>query len=59
MGRLTNKISTPAMLEQLTSLGIYKIYHVSKTDIFYIGSASGTMGKKNVNLDFIKDLENI
>lgn len=54
MGRLTNKISTPAMLEQLTSLGIYKIYHVSKTDIFYIGSASGTMGKKKCELGFYK-----
>ncbi len=52
MGRLTNKICTPGMLEQLTSLGIYKIYHIAKADIFYIGSASGTMGKKTCELGF-------
>lgn len=52
MGRLTNKVSTPAMLDQLTSLGIYKIYHVAKADVFYIGSASGTQGKKACQLGF-------
>jgi hypothetical protein len=52
MGRLTNKVATPAMLNQLTSLGVYKIYHVAKADVFYIGSASGTMGKKACQLGF-------
>jgi len=52
MGRLTNKVTTPSMLNQLTSLGVYKIYHVAKADVFYIGSASGTMGKKACQLGF-------
>lgn len=52
MGRLTNKVATPAMLNQLTSLGVYKIYHVAKADVFYIGSASGTQGKKACQLGF-------
>jgi hypothetical protein len=52
MGRLTNKITTPQMLEQLTKLGVYKIYHASKANIFYIGSASGTQGKKACEVGF-------
>lgn len=52
MGRLTNKITTPAMLDQLTCLGVYKIYHVTKANVFYIGSASGTKGKKPCELGF-------
>lgn len=52
MGRLTNKVATPVMLNQLTSLGIYKIYHVAKADVFYIGSASRTMGKKACEIGF-------
>ena len=52
MGRLTNKVTTPSMLNQLTSLGVYKIYHVAKANVFYIGSASGTMGKKACQLGF-------
>lgn len=52
MGRLTNKIATPQMLEQLTKLGVYKIYHASKASIFYIGSASGTQGKRACEVGF-------
>lgn len=40
------------MLEQLTKLGVYKIYHASKANIFYIGSASGTQGKKACEVGF-------
>lgn len=52
MGRLTNKITTPAMLDQLTCSGVYKIYHIAKANIFYIGSASGNQGKKACQLGF-------
>ena len=54
MGRLTNKVVTPKMLDQLTSLGIYKIYHNQKPDLFYIGSASGTSGKKKCEVGFYR-----
>lgn len=40
------------MLEQLTKLGVYKIYHASKASIFYIGSASGTQGKRACEVGF-------
>ncbi len=42
------------MLNQLDCLGIYKIYHIAKPDLFYIGSASGTMGKKTCQIGFYK-----
>jgi len=54
MGRLTNKVSTPAMLNQLTSLGVYKIYHVAKADVFYIGSASGNRNVKACQKGFYR-----
>jgi hypothetical protein len=54
MGRLTNKVATPAMLNQLTSLGVYKIYHVAKADVFYIGSASGNRNVKACQKGFYR-----
>jgi len=54
MGRLTNKVATPAMLNQLTSLGVYKIYHVAKADVFYIGSASGSRNVKACQKGFYR-----
>lgn len=54
MGRLTNKVTTPAMLNQLTSLGVYKIYHVAKADVFYIGSASGNRNVKACQKGFYR-----
>jgi len=54
MGRLTNKVTTPETLNKLGSLGIYKIYHIAKPSLFYIGSASGTMGKKPCEIGFYK-----
>jgi hypothetical protein len=54
MGRLTNKVSTPAMLNQLTDMGVYKIYHVAKADTFYIGSASGNRDVKACQKGFYR-----
>jgi hypothetical protein len=54
MGRLTNKVATPAMLNQLTSLGVYKIYHVSKANVFYIGSASANRDVKACQKGFYR-----
>jgi hypothetical protein len=54
MGRLTNKVVTPAMLNQLTSLGVYKIYHVAKADVFYIGSASANRDVKACQRGFYR-----
>jgi hypothetical protein len=54
MGRLTNKVATPVMLNQLTSLGVYKIYHVAKADVFYIGSASGSRNVKACQKGFYR-----
>ncbi len=54
MGRLTNKVATPAMLNQLTSLGVYKIYHVAKADVFYIGSASANRDVKACQKGFYR-----
>ena len=54
MGRLTNKVTTSAMLDQLTSLGVYKICHVAKADVFYIGSASGNRNVKACQKGFYR-----
>tara|TARA_R110000868_G_scaffold333457_1_gene594288 strand:- start:231 stop:851 length:621 start_codon:yes stop_codon:yes gene_type:complete len=54
MGRLTNKVATPTMLNQLTSLGVYKIYHVAKADVFYIGSASANRDVKACQKGFYR-----
>jgi hypothetical protein len=54
MGRLTNKVATPAMLNQLTNLGVYKIYHVAKANVFYIGSASGNRNVKACQKGFYR-----
>lgn len=54
MGRLTNKVATPAMLNQLTDLGVYKIYHVAKADVFYIGSASANRDVKACQKGFYR-----
>ena len=42
------------MLNQLTDSGVYKIYHVAKSDIFYIGSASGNRDVKACQKGFYR-----
>jgi len=54
MGRLTNKVTTSAMLDQLTSLGVYKIYHIAKSNVFYIGSASANRNVKACQKGFYR-----
>ena len=54
MGRLTNKVTTSAMLDQLTSLGVYKIYHIAKANVFYIGSASANRDVKACQKGFYR-----
>jgi hypothetical protein len=54
MGRLTNKVATPSMLYQLTSVGIYKIVHTKKPNVFYIGSASRQKSTKDCEKGFYR-----
>lgn len=54
MSKLINHVFDMSLLDNLTKLGIYKITHLSKADIFYIGSASGTFNGKKCQKGFYK-----
>lgn len=54
MSKLLNHVFNVSLLDNLTKLGIYKITHLSKTDIFYIGSASGTFNGKKCEKGFYR-----
>jgi len=44
MSRLKNKILTGESLKTLTKRGIYRIHHIKKPNVYYIGSSSRTTG---------------
>lgn len=46
MSKLKGKVTTGQEIKELTSVGIYKMYHIKNNDLFYIGSAKRTNGKK-------------
>jgi group I intron endonuclease len=52
MNKLLNYLYDQSLLEDLTKLGIYKITHVNKLDLFYIGSASSIYVKKGIQRGF-------
>jgi len=54
MSKLLNYVFDVSLLDSLTKLGIYKITHLSKKDIFYIGSASGTFNGKKCQKGFYR-----
>jgi group I intron endonuclease len=54
MSKLLNHVFDVSLLDNLTKLGIYKITHLSKKDIFYIGSASGTFNGKKCQKGFYR-----
>lgn len=65
MSKLLNYVYDLSLLDNLTKLGIYKISHIDKSDLFYIGSASGTFNGKKCQkgfyrrfLEHLKALEN-
>jgi group I intron endonuclease len=52
MSKLINYLYDQSLLDNLTKLGIYKISHVDKANLFYIGSASSTYVKKGIQRGF-------
>lgn len=52
MSKLLNHLYDESLLDNLTKLGIYKISHINKPDLFYIGSASSMYVKKGVQRGF-------
>jgi group I intron endonuclease len=54
MSKLLNYVYDLSLLDNLTKLGIYKIIHVNKSDLFYIGSASGTFNGKKCQKGFYR-----
>lgn len=54
MSKLVNYVLDSSLLENLTKKGIYKITHLSKTDLFYIGSASGNFNGKKCQKGFYR-----
>lgn len=54
MSKLINYVFDVSLLEHLTKKGVYKINHLSKDGLFYIGSASGTKGSKDCQLGFYR-----
>lgn len=54
MSKLLNHIFDVSLLDNLTKLGIYKITHLSKIDVSYIGSASGTFNGKKCQKGFYR-----
>jgi len=52
MSKLLNYLYDISILDNLTKLGIYKISHASKPDLFYIGSASSIYVKKGIQRGF-------
>jgi len=54
MSKLDKKIISGETLKELTKKGIYKIHHIRKPNIFYVGSASGVYGKKDCRIGFYR-----
>lgn len=54
MSKLANHTFDMSLLDNLTKLGVYKITHLSKPELFYIGSASGTFKGKNSQKGFYR-----
>ena len=54
MSKLLNHVFDVSLLDNLTKLGIYKITHLSKIDVSYIGSASGTFNGKKCQKGFYR-----
>lgn len=63
--KLNNKLVTVSTINNLTKIGIYKIFHIEKPDKLYIGSASRNNYYKDCQngfykrfLEHLRDLEN-
>jgi group I intron endonuclease len=54
MSKLLNYVYDASLLEYLTKKGVYKISHISKEGIFYIGSASGNRNVKACQKGFYR-----
>lgn len=54
MSKLLNYVFDVSLLDSLTQLGIYKISHLSKPDLFYIGSASANRKVKDCQKGFYR-----
>jgi group I intron endonuclease len=54
MSKLLNHVFDVSLLDSLTQLGIYKISHLSKPDLFYIGSASANRKVKDCQKGFYR-----
>jgi hypothetical protein len=54
MSKLKGIVVTGESLMELTQCGVYKIHHIKKPKFFYIGSASGILGKKKSTLGFYR-----
>jgi group I intron endonuclease len=54
MSKLLNHVFDVSLLNSLTQLGIYKISHLSKPDLFYIGSATANRKVKDCQKGFYR-----
>jgi hypothetical protein len=54
MSRLTGKIITGQTIKELTVNGVYKIHHIDKKGVFYVGSASRETGGKDCRKGFYR-----
>lgn len=54
MNKLNKKIISGESIKELTKKGIYKIHHIKKPYIFYIGSASSSYGNKDCSKGFYR-----
>jgi group I intron endonuclease len=60
MSKLINHVFDVSLLDNLTKVGIYKITHLAKPIVFYIGSASSTFnGKKSQKGFYRRFLEHL
>jgi len=54
MSKLDKRIVSGESLKELTKKGIYKIHHIRKPNVYYVGSASGVYGKKDCKIGFYR-----
>jgi group I intron endonuclease len=54
MSKLINHVFDVSLLDNLTKVGIYKIIHLAKPIVFYIGSASSTFNGKKCQKGFYR-----
>lgn len=54
MSKLLHYVYDLSLLDNLTKLGIYKISHIDKSNLFYIGSASSTFNGKKCQKGFYR-----